>query len=101
MFRQSEPNPHDLTPDPANATVRLGPLRKLRLALPLPFIRRGPPLIIPEAHKPLWTEKGWRPAANAKEYTGRFSAGGHSLARPDSDPLPGRLHGLYLGSAAG
>lgn len=51
---------------------QLGPAQKIKKNLWLSFLRKGSPVIVPEACKPLWFEKGWRRSANAKEYTGYF-----------------------------
>jgi hypothetical protein len=94
MFKQVR-NYFDLRPTSqgpvafsAKPPIQLGPPLQMKLGLRQLFIRQGPPMIIPEAHKPLWFEKGWRRASGGKEYTGRFSAAGRTWRGLIVEPYP-------------
>jgi hypothetical protein len=62
---------------PRPSGVRLGPPRRVEMDVPGPVggmrLRRGPRLILPVRHDPLWAEKGWRRNGNGHE--GQFRAG--------------------------
>lgn len=89
MFKQA-PNYFDLRPaSSANPLLRLGPPQPVKLGLRKLFIRQGPPVIIPEAHKPLWFEKGWRRATEGKEYTGRYAVAGRTWQGLIQEPYSG------------
>ena len=89
MFKQA-PNYFDLRPaSSANPLLRLGPPQPVNLGLRQFFMRQGAPVIIPEAHKPLWFEKGWRRATDGKKYTGHYAAGGRTWQGLIQAPYPG------------
>ena len=58
--------------------LRLRQLQPLKINFTFPFIRRGQPLLISKAHKPLWFEQGWRPVADGKDYVGYYVTAGRT-----------------------
>jgi hypothetical protein len=72
----------------ANRAVQLGPAQRVKLSLRQFFMRQGPPLVIPQTPKPLWFEKGWRQAPNAKEYQGFYTAAGRKWRGLIVEPYP-------------
>jgi hypothetical protein len=94
MFRKAKTNWFALTPSQKGrsasspgAAVQLGLPQRLKRALHLPFIRRGPALSLPP--KPLWFEKGWRPVAGTNQYTGLYRAPGRTCPGLIQQPYPG------------
>jgi hypothetical protein len=84
MLRQAQANYFDRK---SAQCIRLGPLQRLKLIIPQPFIRKGSPLRVPP--KPLWFEKGWRQTTEANQYTGQFKAAGRSWQGLIQQPYPG------------
>lgn len=58
--------------------VTLGQPQRLHFRFAWPLIRRGRPLLIPKTEKPFWFEKGWRSSADGKQYSGSYTAHGHT-----------------------
>jgi hypothetical protein len=94
MFRQAKTDWFALTPSQQGraaasrgAAVQLGLPQRLKRALGLSLIRRGPALSLPP--KPLWFEKGWRPVAGTNQYTGLYQAAGRTCRGLIQQPYPG------------
>lgn len=69
--------------------VTLGKPQPVQFRLSWPFIRRGPPILIPKAEKPFWFEKGWRTSADGKQYVGLYTAVGRTWRGLIQEPYPG------------
>lgn len=68
--------------------LQLGAPQPMKLPMSLPSIYQGPPVLIPQLHKPLWFEKGWRRARDGKEYKGHFFAAGRTWRGLILEPYP-------------
>jgi len=69
--------------------LRLGPVQPVRLAPNLFFVRQSPPVVVPQTEHPLWYEKGWRQAPNAKEFLGQYAVAGRTWRGLIEQPYPG------------
>lgn len=70
-------------------SLRLSPARSVKLTSDLFLIRQGPPVVIPQTERPLWYEKGWRQALNAKEFVGQYAVAGRTWRGLIEQPYSG------------